>query len=423
MHSFSGPQINKVRGGLGRTAAATITAVIIAGGVATDDLALETPVKISEPKELEAYGINAAYDANNKLQVHRAVSNFFLYAPEAQVYLYLVPRSGATNALQGLDTHLEAVMLNEATERSITMAGVILNPLEAYTPTYTNGLDAHVLTAINHAQDVAETLRAQGIYLDNVLLDGRLADNATLAGLPNLRGLNSEYASVVCFNDPLVAALEPVWAKTADVGSALGMLAVRKVSECLGSVDLATKPEGAEGVGSYPLTKGTRYTSAAITSGKLFSELSATELQALDNKGYIYAGRFEGFAGTYISDSHTCTLATDDYGYIEDNRVWNKASRLAREAMIPFTRGEVEVNPDNGQLSPTFVKYMESQVLRKLSVMSQNSEISGEPIVRIPLNQDIVATGQVSLSLQYVRKGILRKTVVNVFAINPANAS
>lgn len=421
MNSFSGPQINKVRGGLGRTTTAKITAVIIAGGVATDELALYTPIKLSDPKELEAYGINAAYDANNKVQVYRAVSNFFLYAPEAQLFLYIVPRTGTSNALSGLSTHLTNVILAEATERSITLAGVILNPQADYSPTYTNGLDSQVLTAIEQAQDVAVSLRAQGIYLDCVLLDGRLDDNAVLTALPNLRGLNSEYASVVCFNDPMVASLEPMWAKTADVGSALGMLAVRKVSECLGSVDLATKPEGAEGIGSYPLTKGTRYTTAGLTSGKKFSALSETEKEALDNKGYIYAGRFEGFAGVYISDSHTCTLATDDYGYIEDNRVWNKAARLAREAMIPFTRGEVEVNPANGQLSPTFVKYMESQVLRKLNVMNQNNEISGLPIVRIPLNQNIVATSQVSLSLQYVRRGILRRTIVNVFAINPAN--
>lgn len=418
MNSFSGPIINKVRGGLGRTSDSGVAIGLICGGVATDELPLDTIARITSLTDAVLLEINDSYDANNKVLVYNTLKRIYLYAPEAIVYLVL--KTGNT-ALDTLDVDIPSLVLHEDTNREITIVGAVLNPATGYTPSYTTGLDAKVLTAIDEAQAACVALYNQGIFIDNVMLDGCLQSGATLTDLPNLRAKASEYVSVVISQDPALTALDAQFARSADVGSALGMMAIRKVSECLGSADIANKPASKKGTVTYPLTVGTQYyATAQITSGKKFTELSETEKTALDTKGYIYAGRYEGMVGYFLSDSHTCILATDDYAFIEDNRVWNKAARLVREALLPNMKGQVEVDPTTGFLSPSFVKYMEGLAQRKLAAMTRNGEISGEPTVSIPTNQNIVSTGKVSLSVTYARQGILRILEADVYAINPA---
>lgn len=418
MNSFSGPIINKIRGGLGRTSDSGVAIGLIGGGVATGELPLNTIAKITSLADAELLEINAAYDATNLVLVYNTLKRIFLYAPEAIVYLVL--KAGNT-ALDTLDVDIPSLVLHEDTNREITLIAGVLNPAAGYTPTYTTGLDAKILTAIDDAQTACVALYDQGIFIDNVMLDGRLSEAATLTALPNLRGKASEYVSVVIAQDPALSSLDAAFARSSDVGSAVGMLCARRVSECLGSADIAGKPSSKRGTATYPLTVGSQYyATAQITSGKKFSELTETEKESLDTLGYIYAGRYEGMPGYFFSDSHTCILATDDYAFIEDNRVWNKAARLVREALLPTMKGQVEVDPTTGFLSPTFVKYMEGLARRKLAVMSRNAEISGTPTVTIPTDQNIVSTGKVSLSVTYARQGILRVLEADVYAINPS---
>lgn len=421
MNEFSGPLISKPRGRLGRRTPSTDSVFgLVVGGVAVAGLlAFGQVVKLIQPEDAEAVGLNAAYDANNAVLVYHHIKRYFHYNPDGTLYVVVVPQATSLTAICGPAGALRQLLVDDATAGEIRKVGVALNPAAApVAGDFTTGLLTDVLTAVPQAQALVTALAAAAIYVDNVLLGGILSSTASPATLPNLRALASDGVSVCVARDPGVTAPQPY----AEIGSALGMLSVRKVSECLGSVDVVRKPETARGTETYPLTNVAKgyFLGAALSNGALFASLSDADKAALKAKGYIFAGRFQGFDGVFFNDSHTCIAASDDYAYIEDNGVWNKATRLLRQALLPLLRGQVEVDSRTGFLTGGQVGYFESKGARSVRAMAADGEISGDPLIRIAPTQDVVGTGTVKMTLNYVRRGILRQLEAEVAAINPA---
>ena len=424
---FKGPELSKKRGGLGRRNP-TKDAIkgFVCGGIAVSGkIALGDIKKLESLDDAIALGLTASYDATNKILVYRHIKNFFQYNPSGTLYIMLVAQ-GITYAqiCDKANQYLYKLIKDESVAREVNYAGVVLNPAIGYTPAYTTGLDADALAAAAKVQELCMDLLTQGIYFRGVLIEGRLQSAAAISTLPDLRALTYEYASICVHQDPAIAALDADYARHADVGSALGMLSVRKVSECLGSVDVVNKPEAAKGTETYSLTNAAQetYLSAGLSNGKLFNALSDTEKSSLDTKGYIYAGKYEGLDGFYFNDSHTCIELVDDYAYIEDNAVWSKAATLCRQALLPVMKGEVEIDPATGFLPPSQIASYQARAKKKVGQMTIANEISGDPIIIIEPNQDVVGSGEIKMALAYVRKGILRKLSGTVGAINPAAA-
>ncbi len=421
-HEFSGPQTSKPRGRLGRRnpSADGVSGLVVGGVAVASLLAIGQIVKLIQPEDAEAVGINAAYDANNSVLVYHHIKRYFHYNPDGTLYVMVVPQAATLTDICDPDgDYLRKLLADDATNGEIRKAGVVLNLAAAPAAgDYTTGLLTDVLTAIPQAQALVDALALDAVYVDNVMLGGILSDTASVATLPSLRALASENVSVLIASDPIIVSAQPY----AEIGSALGMLGIRKVSECLGSVDVDRKPEDAKGTETYPLTSVAKgyFLSASLSNGTRYGALSSADKVALKNKGYIYAGRFQGLDGVYFNDSHTCTEAASDYAYIEDNGVWNKATRYLRAALLPLLRGQVEVDSNTGFLSGGQIGYYESKGARGVRQMAADREISGEPRISIEPNQDVVGTGTVKMSLNYVRVGVLRQLEAEVAAINPA---
>jgi hypothetical protein len=425
---FKGPDITKTRGGLGRTSDVNEDKIfgLVCGGVTTDEYpALGTIKKLTQLSDAEDLGFNAAYDVNNEVLVYNTIKRFFEYDPDGVLYIMLV---GQGTSLENMcDKTLDNIfklVTDEFTERKIKYVGAMLNPLmngegseENYEPTYTTGIDADVIAAIPKAQALIEELKTMGIFLDGITLEGRLDPVMSTSTLYDLRALTNDGVSVVVAQDPAIAALHASFANSADVGSALGMRCVRKVSESLGSADIANKPERFKGTETYPLTRvaTSLWLSANLSSGKKFSQLTETDKSNLAAKGYIYAGKYEGMDGFFFNDGHNCIAATDDYAYQEDN-----AARGARRALLPIMKGEIEVDPATGFLPPSQIAYYQAKAAKEINKMAKSNEISGEARITIVPNQDVVGTGKVVMSIGYVRRGILRKLEASIGAINPA---
>ncbi|MFD2787944.1 DUF2586 family protein [Hymenobacter rubripertinctus] len=422
MNEFQGPVIGKPRGRLGRRTPSTDAIFgLVAGGLAVAGLlALGQTVKLIQPEDAVAVGINAAYDANNNVLVYHHVKRFFHYNPDGTLYLKLVGQGTTLTAMCDTGGAVQQLLLDEATNGEIKGVGVVLNPAAA-PAAFTTGLHSDVLTAVAKAQALATTLLESAVFVDCILLEGVLGAAATPTTLPNLRLLASENVSVCIAADPAVLAVNG-GAGYAEIGAALGMLSIRKVSECLGSVDVTRKPEASKGTDTYPLTDlaGGYFLSSALSNGRRFATLSGADKSALGASGYIYAGRFEGFDGTYFNDSHSCTEVSGDYAYIEDNRVWNKAAKLVRQALIPVMRGDVEIDPATGFLPASTITYYQTKAGKTVKDMATAGELSGEPVVTIEPNQDVVGAGEISLEVGYVRRGVLRRIRATVGAINPA---
>lgn len=426
MSEFIGPDIIKKRGGLGRTSPENKDSIrgLVGGAVAVaSTFVLGTIYKLIQLSDAEDLGLNAAYDSTNKILFYTHIKNFFEYAPDGTLYIMGVAQ--ATTLANMCDKSLAFVYkmaTDESTNREITRIGVVRNPATGYTPTYTTGLDADVLAAIANVEDLGEDLLARHIRFDGVYIEGRLGPAATISTLPSMRALSAEYASVIIGQDPAVVSLDALFARYGDVGSALGMNAVRKVSECLGSADIVNKPDSKLGDETYPLTNVAKglYLSAQISTGKKFSDLTVAEQTALETKGYIYIGKYEGLDGFFFNDSHNCIVVTDDYAYNEDNQVFNKAAFLVRKALLPLMKGQVETDPSTGFIPASVCAFYESKAQKALNPMVANDELSGKPLIKLLPNQDVVGTGLIEMSVQYYRQGILRKFRVNVGAINAA---
>jgi len=262
-------------------------------------------------------------------------------------------------------------------------------------------------------------LKKDGILIDFVLLEGGNATGLdSLNEYPNLREKNAENISVIIGQDAYIAGLETENARHGAIGSALGMLCVRQVSENIGSTDILNKPDDKKGRSFYSLTESglKRFVTASLSTGQKISELTNEQIKSLVAKGYIFVGPYIGASGMYFSGSATCCTKTSDYAYIENNRVWNKAARLIREALAPFLKGKVKKDPSTGYIKATTIAHWE-RVCAKASIerMEAENDISGgeiyisekqSPTEDVPLKisvkivvDDIVHSFNVDLSL------------------------
>ncbi|WP_435135720.1 DUF2586 family protein [Formosa sp. A9] len=367
--SFRGVNINKLNGGLGRSNPNEDNIFILAASMPLTGttLAVNKAHKLLQIEDAEALGVNAAFDANESVLVHNEIKDFFTYCPGGVLHLIPVAETLSPSGVVAVADFITAV-------RSVPEAKVI-------------GIMNTTTTVPDIADEVAavqlfvENFRAEFRYIDNVLLEGRgeAAAITPIANYPDLRGENAPNVSVSIAQDPAIATIDPAYTKYAAIGAVLGMLAVRQVNENLGSVDILNKPIGFRGREDYPLTiDGTnRWEASNLSDGNTFETLTYNDQSALTNSGYIYAGSFNGYGGVFFNNAPTCVEKSDDYAYIENNRVWNKAVRIIRKTLIPRVRGIVKKDATTGYILSTTISDWNSRLNKALEVMITNNEISG----------------------------------------------
>jgi len=368
--NFKGVNINRLQGGLGRQAANTdsVLALAVVADFSGTDLTVGTPVKLIQPEDAEAYGIDEAFDANESSLAHYHITEFFRLAPEGT--LYLIPLSD-TDTVATMHTALVPILKANQDIKGLGVVGTasVISELEDLV----EGVQTNLVDA----------LFAGHRYLDFVLLEGNGDEEepfATIAAYPDFRAKNAPQVSVVIAQDPAIAETDEAYSGHAGVGSVLGMIAVRKVNENAGSVNIQNKPDGAKGTADYPLTGNGRWESAQLSTGKPISELSYADYKALADKGYIVAGAYSGYAGIFLNGSATCVNIASDYAYIENNRVWNKAARGIRKALLPEVKGVVKKDPQTGFIKSTTISRWEGIAGKPLDQMLADGEISGYDI-------------------------------------------
>jgi hypothetical protein len=422
MSDFSGIKINKIGGGLGRRSPSTDSIFgLVLGGVAASGLALSTPAKLIQLSDAEDLGITAAYDSTNEILVHHHISEYFRLNPNGTLYIMLVPQTATlANMCDKASEYVKKLILSETANREIKYLGVVRNPdMATYTPVLSGGLDSDVLAAIPKAQELIDTLRTDNIYIDGIMLEGR-EFNGTIAAATDLTTLAAQNVGVVIAQDPAITALATEYAKYAAVGAALGMISVRKVSENMGSVDIVNKPDIAKGKENYPLTNAANglWLKAALSSGVLVNALSQTEKTALTQKGYIFAGSYEGYPYVYFNNSTTCTASSDDFSRIEKNRTWNKAARYCIETLTPRINSTVKIDENTGFIKSSTVASWESAVKAKLGNMLADDEVSAIDVYIDP-KQNVLSGSPVKVKLSVTPDGIAEAIEVDLGFKNP----
>ena len=400
--SFNGVTINKVHGGLVRASDTSDRTVLLACGATEIAEKLEeyVPVKLGGIQALEQLGWTEQTDTANKELLYYHASETFRLSPERELWVMAVPKTKKVSELAE-DAEFLAGLRAVDGVNTVGLAGV--------------AADEALPSAVNAAQLMVETLRADHIYIDAVILEGLGTYLAEISSAEDLRKLEAENVSVVVAQDKDVAGRDPAYASHAAVGSALGMLSVRYVHENMGSVDIENHPRTAKGTPDYTmhdLTLG-RWIRPALSSGKLMSAVSRTDQTALNEKGYIYAGSFQGYTGVFFSNSHTCVDKSTDYAYIEYNAVWNKAARLVRNTLIPRVRSQVKADPQTGYIATETVSYWDSLVRKALDTMVSANDCADYDIYINP-EQAAVSDMPYSIQIKMVANGIVHEFEVDL---------
>lgn len=395
---FDGVNINRLNGLLNESNPTDDNVAILLYVIAVADLpagvAHYTPIEMRQPQDAIAKGFTAAHDANKHLRVLGTVSEFFDYAPDAVLWLIPVVNGKTPSELLTMPAVRTAIRTADK-GKGIAIAGT-------------------VETAVELADDVEEVqaqiaaFALEHRYIDFVLLQGnnKAAPDAWVkADLIDLRTKNAPSVSVSIAQDPFVATQDAAYAKQADIGSALGMLMVRKVNENLGSVDIISKPSAYKADPNYTLTRGDRWKSAKLSNGVTIDSLTPADQTDLTNKGYIFVGSYSGYPGMFFNDSPTCVEAASDYNRIENNRTWNKAARLIRLALLPQVKGTVKKNPTTGFIKSTVIGGWVGRANKALESMVIAEEISGYSVT-IPANQIPNSATPVKVKAIVVKDGI-----------------
>lgn len=236
-----------------------------------------------------------------------------------------------------------------------------------------------------------------------IILNAEISATGSVASLVDLSTQTAPNVSVVIAQDGAAAGYKIYKATGKSVGSCGAML---------GAVSLALVSESIAWVSKFNMALGTELDTIAFSNGQLYSALADSQFESLNNYSYVFLRKLTGIAGSYWSDSKTTVTPTSDYSTIENNRTYQKITRVVRANMLPALSSPLKVNAD-GTLTAATIGYFETLANNPLVQMEADGELSAHKIIINPA-QDVLATSTLELTLQNVPLGVARIIKINV---------
>jgi len=367
--SFAGANINRLNGGLGRTTTSDRVVVLVAGMALPADMAYNTKYELLDITTVEDLGVTASTDDINSELTYYHLQEMFHLAPESTFWLIPVDKTKTVAALvadAGFKTAVRSIS-------GVNVLGIV-------------GLNTTVASSLVDAvalQGWVNSLATEHLLIDGIFVEGVGGNpKITVPAYADLRSITASSISYVIAQDPAVAALKTSNALRAAVGTVLGSVAVRKVHEDLGSVDIEEKPRARKGEENYSLSNESlgRWLSASLSDGTPFSSLGIAEQKSLTSKGWIYVGAFAEYPGFYLNGCPTAVSKSSDYAYFNYNCIWNKAARIIRNTLIPKVRSKVPKAEGTGYILSTWISGCEGLVLKNLEAMQAAGNIDGKDV-------------------------------------------
>jgi hypothetical protein len=236
-----------------------------------------------------------------------------------------------------------------------------------------------------------------------IMLNAEISATGSVATLVDLSTQTAPNVSVCIAQDGANAGYYIYKATGKSVGS---------IGAMLGAVSFAVVSESIAWVGKFNMALGPELDTIAFSNGQLYSALADSQFESLNNYSYTFLRKLTGIAGSYWSDSKTTVTPTSDYSTIENNRVYQKITRVVRANMLPALSSPLKVNAD-GTLTNATIGYFETLANNPLVQMEADNELSAHKIIINPA-QDVLATSTLELTLQNVPLGVARIIKVNV---------
>lgn len=338
-------------------------------------------------KQAEDAGI---VDTGSTAVWHYHIAEFFRIQPNSGLYvgIYDVQVSGAEDFNEVLD-------MQQMADGKIRQLAV-----------YYTGADFAT------SQITALQAKAQQLYTEHqplvILYAPDISDTADATTLADLRALTAPYVAV-CIGQDGNATGKSIF-------TALGK-SVTCIGAMLGAVSRAQVHENIGWVANFNMAE-TELDVIALANGDAIKDLTATELTAINTKGYIFLRKHIGRVGSYFNDSFTAVAATSDYATIENNRTIDKAVRGIRTALLPALNSPLRVDRTTGKLSSDVVKYFENLASSALETMDKAGEVSGFSVTVNP-DQNILSTSKLVIDVKIVPVGVAREIEVGIsFTLN-----
>ena len=422
--SFRGPVINKINGGLGQQAPSdrNVGALIIASGYAVPStFALGDTVELNSIDDATALGLTPATDANAAADTAALtwyhISEFFRLNPDGKLWLHNGNAVAPANIFAAAGP---ADQIMSASANSVRYMGVVFGFDPDATLTISGGFANFVSTVQAAAQVWVEARAQDHVFIDCVVVEG-VAASTTLVDLKALES-PQVHITVACDHGYL-AEYPAAFLKTAAVGTVLGSIGVRMLSESIGSAVLERYPSTKRGAANYSLvdTRQNRWLKPGLSTGVLFDALSQAVRDELTTKAYGYAGKFEGYSGVYFNAEATCTTVVDDFNTIHANRVWNECARRLRRALIPRINSRIRIDAATGRIAPETIADWDAASKRELEALLAEGELANFTFTLNP-EQDVIAQGKVVCSIRVVPQGIAKAIEADLGFTNPAQA-
>jgi hypothetical protein len=236
-----------------------------------------------------------------------------------------------------------------------------------------------------------------------IMLNAEISATASVASLVDLSTSTAPNVSVCIAQDGANDG-EYLYKATGKSVGAIGAM--------LGAVSLAVVSESIGWVSKFNMALGSELDTIAFSNGQLYTALADSQFESLNNYSYIFLRKLTGITGSYWSDSKTTVTPTSDYSTIENNRVYQKITRVVRANMLPALSSPLRVNAD-GTLTAGTIGYFETLANNPLVQMEADGELSAHKVIINPA-QDVLATSTLELTLQNVPLGVARIIKINV---------
>ena len=240
-------------------------------------------------------------------------------------------------------------------------------------------------------------------------------ESAEMVTLTDLHTAN-ERVSVVTSQDGggLGAYLAKTNPSISNIGACLGAVSKAQVHESIGWVEKQNLVDVAYAKKLTGDVEQSREMDViCFVDGSKLSDYSPEQIQAINDKGYIFCVKHTGIAGTYFNDSFTATELDSDFAYIENNRTIDKAIREINKVLVPLISAPAYVDPDTGYLAASTVAATEAMCDDVLDQMIRDGELSGYKISINP-NQQILKTSKLEVVVKLVPVGVLREIIVKI---------
>jgi hypothetical protein len=195
------------------------------------------------------------------------------------------------------------------------------------------------------------------------------------------------------------------------IATALGKVYLPAIGTVLGAMSRAKVSENVGWVEAFNYSNGKELEVVKLSDGTIAP--TDTHITPYNNAKIITFEKLINYGGTFLTDTYTTTQATDDFSTIENNRTLQKVKRLIRAALVPHFKRPVQVDAQEGTLSPGIISFLESEIEKPLTEMQNRSEISGM-FVSIDPNQNILSNSTVVIDIGITPVGVARQFIVKL---------